>query len=768
MKKFILGIFALLSVSTYASHLKGGQVFWEALGNNQYIFHLNLYVECNSVAMIPNATLTIDGNTTIQVSQTGSFWPSSSCTSCTGNEIKVYEYKSAVTTYVMPTNSPSVDIVYTSCCMPVTSNLAGNPTYLFKSTMYRAGINRSSARFDEHGMIGAQIDLSKGMAIGVSNKSGGTVHTSLTPVQVPVSSGGYQSVTYNAGYSDVNPTGGAMDVLTANGVYYPYTSLTGLFIISMTASSENVLGTSTSDVNIIFPYYLLQSSSGSNDVPSVSANYRNVAWQTSDSTVFNVSVLPGDSVKMRLFATDVDFLPNFISQTILAGMSGSNPDTMHVATLTPVAPQASLSSTLNNTVDFKWRVPSNIASGTYQFKVTFTDDLCPNPGASSVLLNVVVQGAPVVTGTYKICAGGTAVLGAPVSGTVYSWNPTVGLSSPNTAFTTASPSVSTMYTITVDGQPVGQYFVEVGQHATPLAIQPQPNQIELTNPGDFDNHAFSYYYVPFAVNDTIVTVTASGLYHIIGQNAGCFDISDSIWVSPDSLYNVVLISNPLGENDVTTLQPTDRYEMEVQIGGWDGTVAVREILIPGGAIGGKMGGVHLEVFDAASNTTVSLPGVAFGGHSIKFLPSSPVYLVGSSVSLVVDSGSIQVPLLRDQAMPYGYDFTFINSVDGMVGSDTLTDDIIPFVFRGDMEVGVEEFTHSQELKVYPQPANDWLFVEIEESTEYQLFNVSGQLMSEGVVHPENGISVRELQSGMYVLSLSNTQSQHSVLVVVQH
>ncbi|MEX1188658.1 MAG: T9SS type A sorting domain-containing protein [Bacteroidia bacterium] len=66
-----------------------------------------------------------------------------------------------------------------------------------------------------------------------------------------------------------------------------------------------------------------------------------------------------------------------------------------------------------------------------------------------------------------------------------------------------------------------------------------------------------------------------------------------------------------------------------------------------------------------------------------------------------------------------------------------------------------------EFNVYPQPANNKLFVKHDEDYKYQIVDMQGKLLSEGLLAKEDAyISTSELQSGMYVLKLSNYEGQN--------
>ena len=48
MKKFYLIFSFFMMTNTYASHIIGGDIYYDYLGNNQYRFFITLYRDCNS------------------------------------------------------------------------------------------------------------------------------------------------------------------------------------------------------------------------------------------------------------------------------------------------------------------------------------------------------------------------------------------------------------------------------------------------------------------------------------------------------------------------------------------------------------------------------------------------------------------------------------------------------------------------------------------------------------------------------------------------
>jgi hypothetical protein len=117
----------------------------------------------------------------------------------------------------------------------------------------------------------------------------------------------------------------------------------------------------------------------------------------------------------------------------------------------------------------------NLAAGTYYFNCIVT---CANGGASSTsnVVTIVVNPTPVVTinpAAPTICSGLSTGLTAS-GATTYTWSPATGLSGTTGATVTASPTVTTIYTV------IGQDAV--GCNSLPATVTVTVNQSPVISP----------------------------------------------------------------------------------------------------------------------------------------------------------------------------------------------------------------------------------------------------------------------------------------------
>lgn len=100
-----------------------------------------------------------------------------------------------------------------------------------------------------------------------------------------------------------------------------------------------------------------------------------------------------------------------------------------------------------------YTVPTTLAVGSYKFTVQVTDPSSCATGTDTI--NLIVRARPIVTASAntQICLGSNTQLNGSASGAVapytYSWTPQLGLSDASIANPIASPTSTTVYTLTV-------------------------------------------------------------------------------------------------------------------------------------------------------------------------------------------------------------------------------------------------------------------------------------------------------------------------------
>ncbi|MCA6073337.1 PKD domain-containing protein [Fulvivirga sedimenti] len=209
----------------------------------------------------------------------------------------------------------------------------------------------------------------------------------------------------------------------------------------------------------------------------------------------------------------------------------------------------------------------NTTAGTYSVWATSTSAGCESTGTQ---VDVLVEPALVVdAGTdVEVCNGlGVAIGGTPTAtggdgSYTYSWTPTTGLDDASLANPTATPSVTTNYTVTVtDGNGCAvSDAVLVTVNSLPIAnagpdrtvCVGDPVTIGGTPSASSGSGVYSYSWSPAAglddptdSNPTVLNATATTIYTLtVTDDNGCVSVSDNMTVTVNAIPSAPTASNP--------------------------------------------------------------------------------------------------------------------------------------------------------------------------------------------------------------------------------
>lgn len=136
----------VFSLSGIASHLKGGEINWECLGNGQYVFYLKLYRDCNGIPFGPTPSLntTVPGLPTINLNLIADhdLTPAgcgNSCNNPSPASLEEFTFQSLPITLIG--TPPSTGWVFywgvNDCCRNSVGNIAtGSSLMILRSIMY--------------------------------------------------------------------------------------------------------------------------------------------------------------------------------------------------------------------------------------------------------------------------------------------------------------------------------------------------------------------------------------------------------------------------------------------------------------------------------------------------------------------------------------------------------------------------------------------------------------------------------------------------------
>ena len=75
-------------------------------------------------------------------------------------------------------------------------------------------------------------------------------------------------------------------------------------------------------------------------------------------------------------------------------------------------------------------------------------------------------------------------------------------------------------------------------------------------------------------------------------------------------------------------------------------------------------------------------------------------------------------------------------------------------------LGIESLNSQIELNMYPNPANELLFINAEESVTLTLMNLNGQILKTFESAMAHQVDVSSLSQGMYLIGVNGTQQIH--------
>ncbi|MCT4624605.1 MAG: T9SS type A sorting domain-containing protein [Schleiferiaceae bacterium] len=89
----------------------------------------------------------------------------------------------------------------------------------------------------------------------------------------------------------------------------------------------------------------------------------------------------------------------------------------------------------------------------------------------------------------------------------------------------------------------------------------------------------------------------------------------------------------------------------------------------------------------------------------------------------------------------------------------------PYFKYQPLNLSSDEHSLSLAPKVYPNPANDVLFIASESTFEYSLFDLTGRLAQNGIA--KESIDIQSLDAGMYILLLADGHEQFTQKIIVR-
>ena len=147
-----------------------------------------------------------------------------------------------------------------------------------------------------------------------------------------------------------------------------------------------------------------------------------------------------------------------------------------------------------------------------------------------------------------------------------------------------------------------------------------------------------------------------------------------------------------------------------------------------------------------------------------------LYYSGGEAMLWSHSGGesgVNTNLLIDPSNDVGICVLTNGEGDGLYICDALYDHALNMNFNNSItpcspSVEISELEDNKEILIYPNPAKDFINVEIDltEETQYNIYSISGKMVLSGIINPKNrSIKLPNLSAGLYIFKLHNKPAQ---------
>lgn len=463
----VITVLVLGAVGAKASHLIGGDISWDCLGNGQYKFYLKLYRDCQSQVALAHPGIKVWNHPTVTdiavtlVSQTDI---SPTCNTSYGGQqiscgvpnplsgaVEEFIYESDPVTLSGTPPSQGWVFTYNQCCRSQSIiNLLnpGNQGFTFRAKMFAFNGQDANPCFDSSPRFAEKpaTILCSGNPFTYNHNASDPDLDSLSYTWAPAlqstDTAAFDEsipyppwVLYNSGYSYDNPMPGPsqnpnnvpanLDPLTGQITFTSYTQ--GYFVNVVKVTSWRC-GQKISEVYREMQVIILGSCL-TNTSPTVNAPFPGGSYTT--------TVVAGDVVTFTLSAQDSDVYPDNSPQNVSINATGSQFGANYTnanggclnppcATLSPAPPASGPGGV---SVDFNWQTTcDHIAisddcartTNSYNFVFQIRDDFCPAPAIRTATVTVIVQALPTVGPPSLRCVNTLA------NGTVeLTWVPTV-------------------------------------------------------------------------------------------------------------------------------------------------------------------------------------------------------------------------------------------------------------------------------------------------------------------------------------------------------
>ncbi len=451
-----LFVFTLLTFSfaknTQASHISGGDISYECVGQDSFLVTLKLFRDCAGIPAPTTGAMTFTsscgGSVAATLVNTSSSEVSQLCptqipnSTCNGGSLpglQEYIYSGLV---VLSPACNSWTMAWSACCRNNTvTNVSPNGTYIY-STLY-SGVDscNSSPYFTSAPVPFVCLNQPVNYNFGVIEPDGDSIVYFLSP--------GFEAattlVTYLGAYTYTQPIAGANMVMNSSNGQLTFTpTVIGIYVVVVRVEEYDratgvIKGTTIRDIQVV-----VQNCTNNSPVINTGGIYNySGAGARIDSS--NVEVCAGDSFSFDLAVSDADAtdtvsisnnLGQVFNNNITVTSTSGNPAVMHVSGIAPIG------FPVNN-----------------QFTITGADNSCPVLGKVYGAFNIKINKSTYAGEDKSICAGQwvdlnvdggsgfvwVAISGSPID--TVSTSPNFNMTCTTCDNPSVSPQVTTTYVV---------------------------------------------------------------------------------------------------------------------------------------------------------------------------------------------------------------------------------------------------------------------------------------------------------------------------------
>lgn len=124
---------------------------------------------------------------------------------------------------------------------------------------------------------------------------------------------------------------------------------------------------------------------------------------------------------------------------------------------------------------------------------------------------------------------------------------------------------------------------------------------------------------------------------------------------------------------------------------------------------------------------------------------------------------------NNEPIPGATERSYTPEEDGVYGVYIIKGDCEEMSVCYDMTIVSEEYVSESDIKIYPNPVNDVLSVEVPESMSCKIFNQLGQIVhTQELSNGSNRINLPDLPDGMYILKAYKENTVYSHKLIIHH